>query len=410
MANQDAPPDSPNFLEDAGRRLGQLPLLGLQRVMDTARRVVGPNGSPATLSGQVQNLAASAMRRSTDAARISLSPQATAATMIEIRNKAEVYFLVRGNRHTLGIPSTYPDPFPLSFYLERAYDRDDFPALFAVEGLGREFGRSQVRKDSSVSGLLLEDAHLPLPRKSILMLHAGLGMSFAKDLLDNLPRQAGRAELETAIDQFVALCRRNSSPGYQIAALEPLGLVTRTFHARLTRDVDEVLAARHPELRRLYWHGAGRAIYFLAQNALPCATWDSFLQCEQECVDALSREELFAGQAWAFSMVNLREPAVLLQLFVTPHANDHPLPGAFRRGIASAIVMREETTPGTSMITKLLEFDAISEKSRDAWHSFVLDPARDALAKLADTTSAAAWMNETFQFAESAASSHSTGS
>jgi hypothetical protein len=403
MANEDAPPEAPSFLEEASRRLGQLPRWGLERAMETARRVADPNGtqgSSHTLTEHVQNLAASAMRRSTDAARISLSPQATAATVVEIRNKAEVYFFVRGNRHTLCIPATYPDPFPLSFYLERAYDRHDFPALFAVEGLGREFGRSQVRKDSSVTGLLHEDSHLPLPRKSVLMLHAGLGMSFAKQLLDDLPRQVSRAELEKAVDQFVQLCRNNARPGYQIATLEPLGLVTRTFHARLTRDVDEVLKARYPALRHLYWHGAGRAVYFLAQNALPCATWDSFLQCEQECVDDLSREELLAGQAWAFCMVNMRQPEVLLHLFVTPHAANHPLPTAFQRGIAAALVMRQETTPGTGMITRLLEFDSIPARSRQAWDHFVLGPARQALGELESASSAAQWMNEAFDFSE----------
>jgi len=403
MANEDAPPEAPSFLEEAGRRLGQLPRWGIERAMETARRVADPNGtqgSSHTLTEHMQNLAASAMRRSTDAARISLSPQATAATVVEIRNKAEVYFFVRGNRHTLGIPATYPDPFPLNFYLERAYDRADFPALFAVEGLGREFGRSQVRKDPSVTGLLHEGSHLPLPRKSVLMLHAGLGMSFAKQLFDDLPHHVSRAELEKAVDQFVQLCRNNARPGYQIATLEPLGLVTRTFHARLTRDVDEVLKARYPELRHLYWHGAGRAVYFLAQNALPCATWDSFLQCEQECVDDLSREELLAGQAWAFSMVNIRQPEVLLHLFITPHAANHPLPAAFQRGIAAALVMRQETTPGTGMITRLLEFDSIPARSRQAWDHFVLGPAQQALGELESASSAAQWMNEAFDFSE----------
>ena len=55
-------------------------------------------------------------------------------------------------------------------------------------------------------------------------------------------------------------------------------------------------------------------------------------------------EELLAGQAWAFSMVNMRQPEVLLHLFVTPHAANHPLPTAFQRGIAAALVMRQETT------------------------------------------------------------------
>ena len=402
MSQETATADADKTFEKTRQKLGKW---GFDQLKQTVKWVASPIGlrpSTRNLSDQLRDFAQSALRRGTDAARISTSPKAAAASLTELRNKAEVSYLVRGNRHSLGIPAEAPVPFPLDTYLEKAYDREDFAALFAVEGLGREFGKSQLILDPNVSGILLEENQPNLPGKSLFMLHAGVGMGFAKHLLDQLPKDHGRPELREAINSFVTLCRSNSRPGYQIAALEPLGLVTRTFHGHLTNDVDKILSEDHPDIRGLFWHGAGRAVYFLAKNSMPCATWDSCLQCEGESVDEETKKQLFAGHAWAFTMTNMRHPEVLLHTFVGPHASDHPFPELFGRGVAAAVVMREDSSPDTDIISQLQEFDSIPESSRTEWDQLVLDPTTQALDELTRTGSAAAWMNNAFSYTESA--------
>ena len=407
MSQETATVDAVNTFEKIGRKFGTW---GFDQLKQTANRVASPIGlrlSTQNLGDQFRDFTQSAIRRGTDAARIATSPKAAAASMTELKNKAEVYYLVRGNRLSLGIPAEIPEPFPLDTYLEKAYDREDFAALFAVEGLGREFGKSQVILDPNVSGILLEENQPNLPDKSLFMLHAGIGMGFAKHLLDELPSDHGHPELREAINSFVTLCRSNSRPGYQIAALEPLGLVTRTFHGHLTDDVDQILSEDHPDLRGLFWHGAGRAVYFLAKNTMPCATWDSCLQCECESVDEESKKQLFAGHAWAFTMTNMRQPEVLLHSFVGPHASDHPFPELFERGVAAAVVMREDSSPKTDIISQLREFDDIPEESKADWDQLILDPVTQALDELSRTGSAASWMNNAFSYTESAPDSPS---
>ena len=139
----------------------------------------------------------------------------------------------------------------------------------------------------------------------------------------------------------------------------------------------------------------------LPQHALPCATWEGFLQCRRDAVDNLSEEQLSAGHAWAFTLVNLRHPEVLLNLFIKLHGHEHPHPAAFRRGVAAALVMREDITPGAAMIDDFLRFDAVSAESRSLWDDLIRTPARTALAELAAGSSAAAWMNQTFGYQES---------
>ena len=56
------------------------------------------------------------------------------------------------------------------------------------------------------------------------MLHAGIGMSFAKAVLVELEPTKWSAEaIREGIARFVRLCRDSSRPGYAGAALESLG-------------------------------------------------------------------------------------------------------------------------------------------------------------------------------------------
>jgi len=357
-------------------------------------------GNLTTAAESLITLASRFPNRLVDGASIALSYSQSNAAFSESRNKASVYLLVRNNGWILGLPKSIDKDFDLNQFLTRAYHQSDQACLFAVEGLGREFGSQRWRQNPELRELLSSVTFPDLPEKSLLMLHAGIGMSFAKELLDHLPSNLDQRKLKETIGRFVRLAKENSRPGFLLAALEPLGLVTRTFHSTLTVPIDSVLRQSFPSLRTLYWHGVGRAIYFLPSNAPPCATWDCFQQCERESQDTLSRRALYAGQAWAFTMVNQSQPEILFQLFVRNHADEHPLPDAFRQGVASSLVMREATTPKSTSVEKLLAFRQTLKTNLPAWDDLVHEPARQAMIALEQGTKPNQWLNNTFAFSE----------
>jgi len=336
--------------------------------------------------GAVISATAGAGTRAMQGMRLSTSPPAAGAAFTEIKNKGEVYLLVRQNKRILDIPSPSPHPFPIETYLDRAYEREDYPALWAVEGLGHLFGESQLdaNETSADTNLLGGSESEGIPLKSLLMLHAGIGLAYAQRLLGKLKSQPTDDEVLEATRQIFDLCRQNSRPAYLGAAVESLGLVTRTFESKLLPQVDRAVDELEPEWRGYFWHGVGRALYFLPLNFLPCSTWEVVEMAARESVDDISRHNLYAGAGWAMAMVNLRNPNVLADLVIKPHGEKLLSNLWFQNGIASALVMREDTTPDTPLIGSFLKE---SEKWKDPelqsrWETIVIKPSRKAL----DTT------------------------
>jgi hypothetical protein len=273
-------------------------------VFDTFRKLMNPQHSI--------DVATDFAQRSMNAARSSMLPANIATAIEEIRNKSEVLFFVTQNRRILNIPSPAPVPFPLPELVEKCYDRRDFPALWTIEDLGHAYGNSFFDRNIEPSGILKEDMEATLPAKSLTILHAGIGLSFANKLLRGADSNTPKSELKDAIDRFVTLCHENSQKGYEGAALESVGLVVRTWHSDLVSAIDGILEASDSaeELRGYFWHGVGRALYFLPINFLPFSDWQIFETVQREAPKEYLNSAL-AGVAWAFVLVNNKSPQVL---------------------------------------------------------------------------------------------------
>ncbi len=336
--------------------------------------------------GPVLKATAGAGTRAMQGMRVSMSPPAAGAAFTEIKNKGGVYLLVRQNKRALEIPTPTPHPFPIDTYLERAYEREDYAALWAVEGLGHLFGENQLDAGdtSEATNLLGGSGADGLSAKSMLMLHAGIGLAYAQRLLGELNTQPSDEEILEATRKIFELCRQNSRPSHLGATVESLGLVTRTFESKLLSQVDRAVEELEPQWRGYFWHGVGRALYFLPLNFLPCSTWEAVEMATRESVDDISRHNLYAGVGWAMAMVNLRSPNVLTDLVIKPHGDKLLGNIWFQNGIASALVMRQDTTPGTPLIQAFLDTTENSNDSKlqSQWETIVSAPARKAL----DTT------------------------
>jgi hypothetical protein len=263
---------------------------------------------------------------------------------IEIKNKLEVFVLVRNLSGVLGLSDRVLPP--LSTLVDQAYHLDSFKALWAVEGVGHYYADRAWGLHGSPQGLLTGESNLPA--KSLLMLHAGIGLAFADRIVGSLHLQSSANEIRAELQRFHALCERNSIPGYTGAALESLGLVTREFYPDLVHRLAPLLEEIDPELPAYFWHGVGRALYFSRAYFLPVlsSAWEAL---ERESSPGPGRQNSTAGLAWAATLVNMRQPQIMegiLRSFVRRFS----LGEAVANGVGSAVAMREDTTPGENFV------------------------------------------------------------
>ncbi len=347
-------------------------------LVDTSLKLMNPRTAA--------DLTIDVVQRSLDAARSSVPPANVGIALTEIGNKVEVYFLVAGNNRVLGISSPPPEPFPLMELTEKSYDRGDYPALWAVEGLGHEYGNSFLQRGVDPSGLLAGDTEKELRdnglEKSFTMLHAGIGLSFAEQLLEETTAETPVSTLRDIVKRIVRLCHENSQRGYVGAALESLGLVTRTWHSELVSTVDEILAELDDaaDLRGYFWHGVGRALYFLPINFLPFSDWRVFETVRREA-PAEFLDSALAGVTWAFVMVNCKDPKVVSNLLLLQHGDELAGEPGFVNGVQSSMIMRKDTTPDAEFVTQFFQHEPSvgGDEVRDYWRELVREPSERAI-------------------------------
>lgn len=300
----------------------------------------------------------------------------------ELVNKGEIFTLVPAVSGLIGVPAK--PPLDLPELVARSYALGDFFALWAIEGLGHDYGDSFWQQGITPSRILAPEVTRGLPPGSLTMLHAGIGLSFAQTLLDDLRWYTPQEELRRKVAEIARLCEDNSLPGYVGAAYESLGLVSRTFHPTLVAEIDEAVAAAAPQVRGYFWHGVGRAIYFWVFNFLPCSDWEIFQMARREAPDEEARLSAFAGAAWGYALVNQRNPRIMAELLIRPHGEDLARDGGFANGIAGSMMMRYDTTPDAPFIQSFLQYrpEPADPRLQALWDRLVRVPAETALREV----------------------------
>jgi len=302
----------------------------------------------------------SLVQRSADAAR-ALTPGKNLTLLIDtIRNTFDVIGLVNRASGMLDLP---PGPIRLNEALGRAYSFGNYSPLWLVEGLGEEYADRNSSHSVSVRGLLTTGEGANLPDKSLLMLHAGIGISFAKHMIRPLTPFSPRQNIGAALERFIELVQNNSRPGYWGPAFESLGLVTHTWYGQLVPIIDELLWKIDVNVLEYFWHGAGRAMYFTPLNLLPGTT--AFHGVRSEAPHELARLSATAGAAWAFGLVNIRQPEILLNL-LSNYSRMLTGDDAFTMGLASVVIMADDTLPGAPYTTALCDWTVPNAASMGA--------------------------------------------
>jgi hypothetical protein len=301
----------------------------------------------------------------------------------EFMNKWQVIEWVADTGSLLDLSSA--SGVPLAELVERAYGLEPFPALWAVEGLGNYYAESAWQQNGVPRGLLSSEETGRLPGKSLTMLHAGMGLAFARRCLRTVSTRSGSSEIDDMLERFVALCRENSRAGYAGCALESLGLVTETLYPEMVSAVDRRLSEIVGDVVSYFWHGFGRAVYFSPGNFLPiCGSpWRAVEMSWQTPPHDLGRLNALAGVAWAVTLVNMRNPEVLESL-LSRHAALLSQSGAFCDGVRSSLIVRYDTTPDDPDIASFCRYQPDPSDPRLArlWTDQVSDSCSEGLRRL----------------------------
>jgi hypothetical protein len=317
-------------------------------------------------------------QRSAVAARQLAACQALLAAA-ELRAKEEVICLVLDLAKLIHVPAA--PPFPLYELLGRAYALGPFPALWGVEGLGREYGDSFWSQGVTPHDILRDERTSELPARSLTMLNAGIGLSFAMHQLQGTRAWTPEPELRGLVEEDVRLCRDNAREGYVGAAFENLGLATQSFHPQLVPAVDRVLRQVAPEVLGYYWHGVGRSVFFDPINLLPGSDGLLFEMAARMAPDEAARRSAVAGAAWGYVLVTQRDPRIAAELLIGPYGQRLAENGAFANGVASAMMMRFDTTPDAPFIQPFLQYRPSPPNPRltELWDRLVRVPGETAL-------------------------------
>ncbi len=244
--------------------------------------------------------------------------------------------------------------YPLQEKVDECYGRDtDYPALWLVEGLGERYAHARLAADENLCDLFTRGEGTTLPDKAQLMMHAGAGITFAKHEIASLTPWSADADIRAALTRFLDLVRRNSIPGHEGAALESLGLVTRTWYPQLVQLISTNMLALDADAMEFFWHGAGRAMYFSPMYMLPgLSPWDA---ADQEPPDDTARLNARAGVAWAFTIVNIRQPGIAAN-FLRHKVGRIRGNGGYTNGVHSTLVMAGDMVPGHQFVTAFEQF------------------------------------------------------
>jgi hypothetical protein len=291
----------------------------------------------------------------------------------ELANKATAYRLVRFT----GRGPRPADSDAWEDLVASILRRDPFSALFRLERLGHDLAVAAWRRGGPPHALFAGPRAAALPERSLILLHGGMGLAFGDRLIGALGSRATEADLAAALSRFVELCRANARPGWAEPALEALGIIVRLFRPRWRTSTDRLLAAIDPVARACYWHGAGRALYFLPRHSAPGSAGRAVAACRREAPVAV-RADALDGFFFAAAMVNLRHPRVLEEIVAA--AGERPdEEEAVAGGVTACVLARRKTTPDDPAIPALLAHRP-DRRNAALWERRVRGPAERGLA------------------------------
>ncbi|HSE19902.1 MAG TPA: hypothetical protein VLB46_22765 [Pyrinomonadaceae bacterium] len=314
-----------------------------------------------------------------------------------LKNNYEVFNLVKHASSFLNVPAENGE-FDLARLIRNAYALGAYPDLWAIEGLGNLYAMTFWKKGGPIRGILTDVSPEVLPAKSLTMMHAGMGLAFAQQLMNTITPYSPPEQMRSVLREFITLVQENSRQGYDGAAYESLGLVTRFWHSQMVDIIDDHLRQIAPHLAGYYWHGVGRALYFLPLYFVP-GLLSPWLAIGWEAPHELAQLNMTAGLAWATTIVNVRQPE-LMENFLRMRGEHVSRTSGFTNGVMSSLIMGIDTTPGDTYIQQFLKYQPKDSDPGgiEAWETLVGRPAREAVYDLHPILKKYGGLGQVFQY------------
>ena len=249
--------------------------------------------------------------------------------------------------------------------------RESFPSIWIMEGAAYAHARST----SSIRCASVPEQHY-------IPLHVGAGMAFGESAVDNLSARPGRQDLARLLEGLLARASDNARPGWENAVIEPLGLIVRMKRPDLLRAFGNAAGAVSAHTRALFWHGAGRGLYFspIAMAPLPDAHGRALDIAFREVAEPGDRENTVAGYCWAVTLVNLRYPEPVLSLLT--RCVELGVGELFTNGFVSALMAWKHMVPTDELWGARYTRPFSGANSPATWQQFAAGPAQAAFDTL----------------------------
>ncbi len=315
-----------------------------------------------------------ALRRSAEVLVAAL-PASAGAGWQELRNKLEAFEHFQFAESILSPAGRRPSG--LREQVESAERYGPYLELWLAEGLGFAYAEAAWRSGEPRE-LLRRPATDALPAGSLIPLHTGMGLSLARRALPEVEAPASDTAVAAALERFDRRCQDNARDGFALASYEALGLIVRQLAPEAVADVDRALAGAGERRRGAFWHGLGRGLYFVASQSLPGSTGRAVDKARREAPAGLPRANALSGLAWAVTLVNLRQPA-LLEAFLDEQRFVRDEGAAAGAGIASALRLWVDAAGREATCERFLGHRPDAGVAGD-WRRLVAEPCERALA------------------------------
>jgi hypothetical protein len=266
--------------------------------------------------------------------------------------------------------------------IDKIRRHEPFRALWLAEGLGQILGNRALARQDDPRDLLVNGEGADVPDNMQLMVHAGLCLAIGRHFFDKLGQNPTPAQIRDATRRIVEVAGQNLLPGYAGIGFEAWGMVTQFFYRPLFRPAVEALETIAPERVPFFWHGAGRACYFI--NFMPRLNepWPAFPLVDRMMDGGVSRLNLLAGLAAGMMIVNMKTPVILEAIVKERVSRQYPGDvAAFAQGVACAMVMRQDTSPNERHTIEFVRHVPAPDVAAQ-WEKIVAGPARLALETL----------------------------
>lgn len=246
----------------------------------------------------------------------------------------------------------------------------EYQGLWSIEGLGYQYCWAQLQANEQPHDILSNEVTGNLKDRFLIPLHTGMGLAFAVSQIEPLSLASDRCDFQQSIRRFLDLCHLNARDGFLNAAIEAFGLASRLLRPRMVCTMDQVLSQIAPQHIGAFWHGVGRALYFLPTSVMPCGNilWPGLRKAQSEPQTEIGRVNAIAGFAWASTLVNIRDPSIL-EMLVGQLEEGRADADAVENGMGSAIAVWHDWAPESIYLKNIhnhpVHFGSLSK--RDRW-------------------------------------------